>query len=81
MAPEVFRHEPYTMKVDQYAYSMILYYMFEGVPARADMHPVELARDAALSGLRPIFFRIGRTTEKVSGGLYLRFWGKKSKHF
>ena len=25
MAPEVFRHEAYNLKVDQYAYSMILY--------------------------------------------------------
>ena len=44
MAPEVFRHEPYNNKVDVYAYGMIVYYLFEGVPPFYDMDPIAAAR-------------------------------------
>lgn len=29
MAPEVFRHEPYNLKVDVYSFAMIVFQLFE----------------------------------------------------
>jgi len=55
MAPEVFRHEPYNNKVDVYAYGMIVYYLFEGVPPFYDMDPIAAARAASLNMARPQF--------------------------
>ncbi|MEW5309905.1 MAG: hypothetical protein WDW38_001748 [Sanguina aurantia] len=37
MAPEVFRHEPYNLKVDVYSYAMIAFQLFEGcIPFSGD---------------------------------------------
>ena len=52
MAPEVFRHEPYTEKVDIYSLGCIMYYLFMGCPPMADMAPLAAARAAAIDHLR-----------------------------
>mmetsp|Transcript_8534 Transcript_8534/g.29087 ORF Transcript_8534/g.29087 Transcript_8534/m.29087 type:complete len:555 (-) Transcript_8534:401-2065(-) len=56
MAPEVFRHESYSLKVDQYAYAMILYQAFEGHRPFLGLGPVDAAR-AASTGRRPQAFQ------------------------
>lgn len=55
MAPEVFRHEPYSLKVDVYSYAMIVFQLFECAVPFSGIDPVEAAREAALSGCRPNF--------------------------
>ncbi len=53
MAPEVFRHEKYSEKVDIYAFAMILFYLTHGEPPFAWMPPLEAAKQASLEHLRP----------------------------
>lgn len=53
MAPEVFRHELYNHKVDQYAFAMICYQLFQGVPPFHSLDPVQAARAAAQHNARP----------------------------
>ncbi|KAI8477395.1 MAG: protein kinase [Monoraphidium minutum] len=53
MAPEVFRHELYNHKVDQYSFAMIAYQLFEGVPPFWLMDPIEAAKVACNFGQRP----------------------------
>jgi serine/threonine protein kinase len=55
MAPEVFRHEPYNLKVDVYSFAMIIFQVFEGTPPFTGMDPVEAARSASMLNLRPGF--------------------------
>ena len=55
MAPEVFRHEQYNLKVDVYSYAMIVFQLFECTVPFAGMDPVQAARDAAVLGSRPGF--------------------------
>lgn len=55
MAPEVFRHEPYNLKVDVYSFAMIIFQLFETTPPYAGQDPVEAARSAAMLGARPTF--------------------------
>uniref|UniRef100_A0A7S0UV82 Protein kinase domain-containing protein n=1 Tax=Polytomella parva TaxID=51329 RepID=A0A7S0UV82_9CHLO len=55
MAPEVFRHEPYSLKVDVYSYAMIIFQLFETNVPFAGQDPIEAARSAALEGSRPTF--------------------------
>lgn len=55
MAPEVFRHEPYNLKVDVYSFAMIIFQVFETTPPYAGCDPVEAARSAAMLGARPVF--------------------------
>eukprot|EP00200_Dunaliella_tertiolecta_P005622 CAMPEP_0202350340 /NCGR_PEP_ID=MMETSP1126-20121109/7453_1 /ASSEMBLY_ACC=CAM_ASM_000457 /TAXON_ID=3047 /ORGANISM="Dunaliella tertiolecta, Strain CCMP1320" /LENGTH=516 /DNA_ID=CAMNT_0048942295 /DNA_START=80 /DNA_END=1630 /DNA_ORIENTATION=+ len=62
MAPEVFRHEPYNLKVDVYSFAIICFQLFEQVAPYATMDPLQAARCAACEDLRPTF-------PKVSGGL------------
>lgn len=50
MAPEVFRHEPYNSKVDVYAFSMICFQLFEGMPPFWMLDPVDAARKASTAG-------------------------------
>lgn len=45
MAPEVFRHEPYSMKVDVYSFAMVIYEIFEGFLNLKD--PAAFAKKAA----------------------------------
>jgi serine/threonine protein kinase len=47
MAPEVFNHLPYNHRVDQYAFAMIAYQLFEGIPAFWALEPLSAARAAA----------------------------------
>jgi serine/threonine protein kinase len=47
MAPEVFNHLPYNHRVDLYAFAMIAYQLFEGVPAFWALEPLSAARAAA----------------------------------
>lgn len=55
MAPEVFRHEPYSLKVDVYSFAMILFQLFETTTPFAGHDPVDAARQAAMLGARPGF--------------------------
>lgn len=42
MAPEVFRHERYSMKCDVYSFAMVVYEMFEGFLMLARRHAAPL---------------------------------------
>ena len=54
MAPEVFRHEPYNIKVDVYSFGIILFELLDGgVPFTKKVHPLDAARRAALLHARP----------------------------
>ncbi|KAI8477080.1 MAG: kinase-like domain-containing protein [Monoraphidium minutum] len=55
MAPEVFRHEPYNLKVDVYSFAMIIFQLFETTVPFAGHDPVDAARQAAMLGARPGF--------------------------
>ena len=57
MAPEVYKHQPYTEKVDVYSYGMILYYLLEGKPPWAYENGLVAVRKAADEGDRPILPR------------------------
>jgi hypothetical protein len=54
-SPQVFRHEPYNLKVDVYSFAMIVFQLFECTVPFAGMDPVEAARNAAMLHLRPGF--------------------------
>lgn len=53
MAPEVFRHENYTEKVDIYSLAGIMYYLFHGIPPFAMIPPEEVAEAASFHNIRP----------------------------
>lgn len=55
MAPEVFRHEPYSYKVDAYAFAMIAYEAFDGIRPFMNLAAVEAAEAASIRNLRPNF--------------------------
>ncbi|KAJ9508672.1 hypothetical protein QJQ45_027961 [Haematococcus lacustris] len=55
MAPEVFRHEPYNLKVDVYSFAMIAFQIFECVAPFAGDDPLEAAKAAAMENARPAF--------------------------
>lgn len=65
MAPEVFRHEQYNCKVDVYAFSMICFQLFEGVPPYWMLDPVLAARKASTTGLRPTWGILNRFKVRV----------------
>ena len=52
-APEVFRHEPYTISVDTYSFAMILFQLFEHHPPFAGTDPITACRSAAMENKRP----------------------------
>ena len=52
MAPEVFRHEVYSEKVDIYSLACVMYFLFMGEPPLAHLAPVQAARAAATLGKR-----------------------------
>lgn len=51
MAPEVVRHDKYSMKCDVYSFAVVVYELFEGLVATPD--PQKFARDAAVRRKRP----------------------------
>ena len=53
MAPEVFRHEPYTETVDVYSYGMILFYLLDGKPPWPFSNGLVAVREASYEGKRP----------------------------
>ena len=53
MAPEVFRHEPYTETVDVYSYAMILFYLLDGKPPWPYQNGLVAVREASEEGKRP----------------------------
>jgi len=57
MAPEVFRHEQYTEKVDIYSFGMILFFMSSGHAPWPSKNGVVAAADAAIEGKRPFIPR------------------------
>ena len=61
MAPEIYRRQDYTEKVDVYSFSMICYHLFEGHPMLPDLSPAEAARQVANGGTQPIWNnKVGR---------------------
>ncbi|KAK9861467.1 hypothetical protein WJX84_003285 [Apatococcus fuscideae] len=65
MAPEVFRHEPYNIKVDVYSFAMILYQLLEHCAPFQGMDPVEAAQKAALQNVRPKFKNLDSKTRPM----------------
>ncbi|CAD7698960.1 unnamed protein product [Ostreobium quekettii] len=65
MAPEVFRHEPYNNKVDVYAFAMICYQLFAGVPPFWEYDPVTAARAAAIEKQRPVWGNVSQHGQKI----------------
>jgi hypothetical protein len=55
-APEVYKKEPYTAKVDQFAFAMILFELLQGAPPFRAMSAEEATVQLAL-GHRPVFKR------------------------
>lgn len=53
MAPEVYKHKPYTERVDIYSYGMILYYLLDGKPPWPFLNGVVAVKKAADEGDRP----------------------------
>lgn len=53
MAPEVFRHEPYSETVDVYSYAMILFYLLDGKPPWPYLNGVVAVKKASEEGDRP----------------------------
>ena len=45
--------EAYNKKADVFSFAMLCYHLYEGKPPLAHMNPVEAARAAAETGLRP----------------------------
>ena len=54
----MFRHEPYSITVDTYSFSMILYQLFEHHPPFAGTDPVTACRQAAMENKRPTLQRL-----------------------
>ncbi|WIA42498.1 hypothetical protein OEZ86_008486 [Tetradesmus obliquus] len=69
MAPEVFRHELYNHKVDQYAFAMICYQLFQGLPPFYTLDPVQAARAAAQHSARPEWSALNRQHRRVPDAL------------
>ncbi|KAF6260215.1 protein kinase [Scenedesmus sp. NREL 46B-D3] len=69
MAPEVFRHELYNHKVDQYAFAMICYQLFQGLPPFYSLDPVQAARAAAQHNARPEWSALNRQHRRVPDAL------------
>uniref|UniRef100_A0A061RQQ6 Protein kinase domain-containing protein n=2 Tax=Tetraselmis sp. GSL018 TaxID=582737 RepID=A0A061RQQ6_9CHLO len=65
MAPEVYRHEPYSTKVDVYAFAMMCYELFEGRPPCGGCDGAQVAREAALSGRRPVIVEMDSPKDPV----------------
>ena len=59
MAPEVFRHEQYSEKVDVYSFALILYNMLSGHAPWPDKGGVVAVAGAALRGSRPEILATG----------------------
>ena len=55
MAPEVFKHEPYSAKVDVFAFSMIAYQCFTNLQPFFEVDGVTAARQMGIKGMRPAF--------------------------
>ena len=55
MAPEVFKHEPYSAKVDVFAFSMIAYQCFTNLQPFCEVDGVTAARQMGIKGMRPMF--------------------------
>jgi len=53
MAPEVFRHEPYSEKVDIYSLGCIMFYLFHGEAPFEWLQPLDACRAAAVELKRP----------------------------
>jgi serine/threonine protein kinase len=80
MAPEVFRHDLYNHKVDQYAFAMIAYQLFEGVAPFATLNPIQAARCATTDHLRPAWGtknRWGQEVPQEVKDLIARCWDAK----
>ncbi|CAD7702248.1 unnamed protein product [Ostreobium quekettii] len=65
MAPEVFRHERYNSKVDVYAFAMICYQLFEGLPPFWEYDPVMAARAAAVEKQRPLWGYVSQHGQRI----------------
>ena len=65
MVWQVFRHEPYNIKVDVYSFAMILYQLLEHCAPFQGMDPVEAAQKAALQNVRPKFKNLDSKTRPM----------------
>ena len=74
MAPEVFRHEQYSEKVDVYSFALILYNMLSGHAPWPDKGGVVAVAGAALRGSRP---EIPRHWDETMIALIQSCWVKK----
>ena len=64
LAPAVFRHQPYNIKVDAYAFGIISLELLDGrVPFTKKVHPLDAARRAALLHARPGWGMDGATAK------------------
>lgn len=63
MAPELYRQEKYDQRADVYSFAMICYLLLEGVPPLYTMTPLEAAKAAATTELRPVFGPTNRNQE------------------
>lgn len=59
-APEVFRHEQYSSKVDVYAFAMVCFELFEGRYAFDGCDGISAAKSAAFQNHRPIMLRLDK---------------------
>lgn len=73
MAPEVFRHEPYTEAVDIYSYSMILFFLLDGKAPWSHLNGLVAAKKAAEFGDRPV---IPRHWDQRLQGLLQECWNE-----
>lgn len=76
MAPEVFRHEEYSEKVDMYSFAMILYYLLLGRPPWEQDSGMIAAQKAAIDGERPV---IDRSWDIALVSLLQRCWDENQK--
>ena len=71
MAPEVFRHEQYTEKVDVYSFAMVMYYIFREAPPWPNLSGFNAVKAASYQGRRP---EIPRDWHILVGTLLQKCW-------
>lgn len=76
MSGEVFRHEPYTEKVDIFSLGLIMWECFEGGMWLRHLAPAVACRRMAIDGARPPFS--GRTPGGVQA-LIKRCWAQLAR--
>eukprot|EP00884_Botryococcus_braunii_P011889 jgi/Botrbrau1/20700/Bobra.0058s0029.1 len=65
MAPEVYLHQPYSSKVDVYAFAMICFELFEGRTPFGRIVDAKVAAEKASRGERPTWGKVNRWGKSV----------------